>query len=334
MAKQELKNQLEQYLSERYRAFRFSIPLSNIIGPTRRTQKVKAFREVLGDQLFSDYTNEWREARRGLKERVFRKYGKIYLNKLSRQKQIFKKYIHKHIQNKKGFDNWTIIVPRNDSAEVLLKPKNGDMLPIPENLSPERRKYYPIEVLQSLISSIKRDSIIPIINHIKPENRDIDLACSVRIIGNFVVESENGTLLNKHCQTKPTVISLRSSTNFTKAIQTLREQWNGSWKRFIAGHEIGAERIRLSQIGENILEDREEVAFENPEIEMNNGDVIKEGEYEWNLIGIKNFAITFQFLYRDNNPNDVANVMIAGNDVRYINGVLDGTFTEEQINQN
>ena len=37
-------------------------------------------------------------------------------------------------------------------------------------------------------------------------------------------------------------------------------------------------------------------------------------EIDWN----KNFAITFQFLYRANNPNDVPNVMIAGQDVKIL----------------
>ena len=194
--------------------------------------------------------------------------------------------------------NWQMeskVNPENDSATITAKYIINDEKKefiLPDNLSAEQRKEYPLLVKDQLTPRFKEQINKRILPHLK--RKDYDTVAKVRFKMELKMRNQEQKERERTVHTKQFDIRLKSGADRNKFFKRIDEEWTGVYRRFIS---------------ENVLRNIDEDVL-NPEVKMNREDY-NEGNYwdYWSIYSIKSMTVEIQFPFIKNNSTHQTQVM-------------------------
>ena len=120
------------------------------------------------------------------------------------------------------------------------------------------------------------------------------------------------------------MVRLKSGADRNRFFQQVEEQWEQTYNKF---SKFGTERKNPEEWIRNIEED-----VLNPEVEMNRDDYNNgNSSYYWFLYSISSFTLDIIFPFRENNPNDEAQVLTGPVETFIDNKLVSSEEWEEQV---
>ena len=167
--------------------------------------------------------------------------------------------------------------------------KNNKPTPfiLPDNLTLEQRKNYLMKIKRELKNQFNDQINKRIIPHLRRRNYDIQSKIIFRMEATMK-DTEWEKSVNRQVHTRPIMVRLKSGADRNRFFQQVEEQWEQTYNKF---SKFGTERKNPEELIRNIEED---------------GKMIW---YYWFLYSISSFTLDIIFPFRENNPNDEAQVL-------------------------
>ena len=196
----------------------------------------------------------------------------------------------------------TKVNPLADTVDIIsnyVRNSHEEPFVLPEDISREERKNYPIQLLEEKLErefkNEIRDRILPRLRHTDNAN------AKVRFIMQTTMKNCEGEPRNREIHTGQIEINLSIASERNQIFETIKQEWvNVQNKFFIHATGNRAPEQWFRAIQPNIL---------NPEIEMNQDDFVSgySSDY-WFLYSINYFELEIQFTYREKFESQSTNI--------------------------
>ena len=216
--------------------------------------------------------------------------------------------------------------PVKDTVQIrTIYVKNNKPIPfiLPDNLTLEQRKNYPMKIKRELKNQFNDQINKRIIPHLRRRDYDIQSKIIFRMEATMK-DTEGEKSVNREVHTRPIMVRLKSGADRNRFFQQVEEQWEQTYNKF---SKFGTERKNPEEWIINIEED-----VLNPEVEMNRDDYNNgNSSYYWFLYSISSFTLDIIFPFRENNPNDEAQVLTGPVETFIDNKLVSSEEWEEQV---
>ena len=181
-------------------------------------------------------------------------------------------------------DHWQMeskVNPENDSAVITSRHMidgKADEYVLPDTMSPEERKEYPLKLKDELTPRFKEQMNRRIIPHMRMRNYDTD--AKERFIMILKMKNNEGEERIRNVRTKPIDVRIKSGKDRDKFFKRIDDEWSGVYRRFTT---------------ENILKNIDEDVL-NPEVKMNREYYQDNNSWDyWYIYSISSLSIEIQF---------------------------------------
>ena len=138
-------------------------------------------------------------------------------------------------QEEKKHEPWridTVINPRNDSIQILALPE-GEPFILPEDITAEERKDYPMRIMRNTLEEKFLDEINRrMIPHIPHSLIGHDIEAKARFTIMLKMKDSEGDIKTRKIHTNLIPLRLNSGVYIRRFFQTIRDEWIGVLNKY------------------------------------------------------------------------------------------------------